>query len=420
MATKAGRWFASIIFVSVFFLLLFTQLNVSKEKSVQIRPIIKFHRMSSTTLKKVLSPNSLINDENNSSVSIDGNIDFINQAKNRGWSGNGTTKAPFSIKGLILLNDTTGIEIKNTDLYFSISNCEISSSKENAIGIGIHNSSNGLIFDNNISICVIGILLNNTFSINITRNYLENGELGVYCLNSKFNAFTKNTVSEYIFEGLILYNCNNTKIIDNSITQCYLGINLEYCYISVLSYNKLFSNAEGIKIFIGDEFVVERNIATDGNVGFSLSKVNNTSIINNTIRNNYYSGLLLHRSSNVTIYWNSFIQNNAYTGTSQANDDTWGTQGNSFYFNYWDEWTTPDKDADGVVDIPYAIDGNSNNFDPFPLVYNTDNYSSRLTLPERDFVPAFHINILDFILVGIFLSTIFKIIQKNRENINEE
>jgi parallel beta-helix repeat protein len=402
MAIKAGRWSVSIIFVSVFFILFVTQLNVSKEKSVQ------------------LSSNSLINDENNSSVSIDGNIDFINQANNNGWSGNGTIEAPFSIEYLILLNKATGIEIRNTDLYFSIGNCGINSSKEEAIGISIHNSSNGLIFDNRINFCAIGILLNNTSSINITRNYLENGDLGVYCLNSKLNVFTKNTISTYIFEGLILYNCNNTNIIDNSITQCYLGINIEYCYISVLSYNKLFFNAEGIKIFIGDEFVVERNIATDGNVGFSLSKVNNTSIINNTIRNNYYYGLLLHRSSNITIYWNSFIQNNAYTGTSQANDDTWGTQGNFFYFNYWDEWITPDKDTDGVVDIPYAIDGNSNNSDPFPLVYNTENYNSRLTLPERDFVPSFHLNIVAFILVGIFLSITFKIIQKNRENINEE
>ncbi|MFX0182388.1 MAG: nitrous oxide reductase family maturation protein NosD [Candidatus Hodarchaeota archaeon] len=420
MATKARKWFASIIFVSTFFVSCFIPFYLSKDKSVQVYENIILQRISYSALNNELTANSLINDENNSSVSIDGNIDFINQAKNNNWPGNGTINAPFSIEDLILLNKATGIEIRNTDLYFSISNCKINSSKEKAIGISIQNSSNGLILDNRINFCDTGILLNNTFSINITRNYLENGNLAVYCLNSNFNDFTKNTISEYTFEGIILYNCNNANIIDNSITQCYLGINLEYCDVSVLSYNKLFSNREGIKIYVGDNFLVGRNIATDGNVGLSLSKVNNTLIINNTIKNNDYYGLYLHRSSNITVYWNSFIQNNAFTGTSQANDDTWDTQGNSFYFNYWDEWTTPDKDADGVVDIPYAIDGNSNNFDSFPLVYNTENYNSRLTLPDRDFLPTFHINIMFFVFVGIFLSFFFKIIQKNRGNINEE
>ena len=41
---------------------------------------------------------------------------------------------------------------------------------------------------------------------------------------------------------------------------------------------------------------------------------------------------------------------------------------NVFAYNYWSDWTSPDVDADGIVDTPYSIDGNSNNHDQYPLV----------------------------------------------------
>ncbi|MHA1947635.1 MAG: hypothetical protein ACW97W_16145, partial [Candidatus Hodarchaeales archaeon] len=46
-------------------------------------------------------------------------------------------------------------------------------------------------------------------------------------------------------------------------------------------------------------------------------------------------------------------------------DDDQG-QKNVFAFNYWDEWTSPDADDDGIVDNPYFINGSSKNKDLYP------------------------------------------------------
>ena len=37
-------------------------------------------------------------------------------------------------------------------------------------------------------------------------------------------------------------------------------------------------------------------------------------------------------------------------------------------YNYWNDWTAPDTNADGIVDHPYSIAGASNNTDLHPLV----------------------------------------------------
>lgn len=59
---------------------------------------------------------------------------------------------------------------------------------------------------------------------------------------------------------------------------------------------------------------------------------------------------------------NNFLRNNA-DGSSQAFDN--GTH-NTFKFNFWDDWRGPENNADGIVDIPYLIDGNAGSYDFYP------------------------------------------------------
>jgi len=40
---------------------------------------------------------------------------------------------------------------------------------------------------------------------------------------------------------------------------------------------------------------------------------------------------------------------------------------NTFIYNYYDDWVSPDADSDQIVDVPYAIDGNAPDEDPYPL-----------------------------------------------------
>jgi hypothetical protein len=100
---------------------------------------------------------------------------------------------------------------------------------------------------------------------------------------------------------------------------------------------------------------------------------NNTVILNNTITNHANYGLVFSDGSSFGIplimpkdnvaKYNTFSDNGP-AGKSQVADN--GTS-NIFEYNFYSEWTSPDSDGDGIVDIPYVIEGSANNIDSFPL-----------------------------------------------------
>jgi hypothetical protein len=88
----------------------------------------------------------------------------------------------------------------------------------------------------------------------------------------------------------------------------------------------------------------------------------NTSVHWNSVRNvTEYAVNLLSDSNQVSLKFNTFIDNG---GSCQVCDD--GTA-NTISENYYDDWSTPDADANGYVDEPYAIDGAAGNQDDLPL-----------------------------------------------------
>ncbi|MFW9779503.1 MAG: right-handed parallel beta-helix repeat-containing protein, partial [Candidatus Heimdallarchaeota archaeon] len=112
-------------------------------------------------------------------------------------------------------------------------------------------------------------------------------------------------------------------------------------------------------------------------IGVLAAYSSNLSIHNNQIFNNSGYGVSLIKAENVTVERNDFIDNNP-NGTSQANDD--GIN-NIFAYNYWNEWTEPDSNGDGLVDLPYPIDGGANNQDLSPRTLPMQGSAS--SLPDQ-------------------------------------
>jgi hypothetical protein len=75
-----------------------------------------------------------------------------------------------------------------------------------------------------------------------------------------------------------------------------------------------------------------------------------------------YAVKLLSDASHIYVKFNNFIDNG---NDCQLLDD--GTL-NEITHNYYSDWITPDDNADGYVDVPYSIEGISDNYDEFPLV----------------------------------------------------
>jgi len=149
-------------------------------------------------------------------IYIDGNDNFTET--NGVVSGDGTESNPYIIEGWdISASTTNGIEIKNTDVYFIIRNCEIHNNSDG--GIYFQNVDNSTVSSNNISNNYYGIFLdschNNLFNLNTITDSV-NGD-GISMDNSSGNELRSNTIESSRYNGIGLFSSSNNLIYHNNL-----------------------------------------------------------------------------------------------------------------------------------------------------------------------------------------------------------
>lgn len=67
------------------------------------------------------------------------------------------------------------------------------------------------------------------------------------------------------------------------------------------------------------------------------------------------------------VYFNHFLQNKGEKsqGYTDSNTNSWS---NGTHGNYWSDYIGSDLNNDGIGDIVYNLDGNSNSYDLYPLM----------------------------------------------------
>ncbi len=118
--------------------------------------------------------------------------------------------------------------------------------------------------------------------------------------------------------------------------------------------------------------IIERNtILNNGNCGIGIGSATRNSIIRyNSIENNQLGMQSTHNPGNNN-YGNRIYNNNFIGNTTQAVDESpeadYWDNGLPEGGNHWSNWTSPDADDDGFVDVPYQISGGYSQ-DNFPYV----------------------------------------------------
>ncbi|MFW9992149.1 MAG: NosD domain-containing protein [Candidatus Odinarchaeota archaeon] len=240
------------------------------------------------------------------------------------FPGLGTSTEPYVIENYNITSSAESlISIRDTSVHFRITNCLLDGIDGSHSGIDLYNVANGQVDSNQILNCLQGMYIDlstqNTISGNTVSNCINGGNS---ILRSWANHFTGNTAHDNGLSGFFLNNST-----DNTLS-------------SNIAYNNGFSG-----------FYVTNN---------SFSNV----ISDNDVYSNTYGGVNITSTVvyNTVVVWNNFIDNNP-SGASQAYD---AGVSSSFKYNYWDEWTTPDSDFNGIVDSSYAVEGTAGNFDSFP------------------------------------------------------
>jgi parallel beta-helix repeat protein len=279
---------------------------------------------------------------NHDPILIDGNENFTDTAIAEGWSGDGSLSRPYIIEGLNIDSSPRGtsISISNTDRYFEILNCLLSGEA----GIYLSNVKNGAIINNTLKNALggnnerSGIAITHESSYNtVTNNTFFNIEFPLV-VNGYVNLIEYNQLYDNI-NGIFVRGNNNT-ISNNTVQDAGGGF--------------------GLEIGNSDSNTISHNLLIQNNGGINLENSNNSKIIGNIIVNNYVGAFFDLKSTNNLVTMNIFQSNPA-----QAVDN--GIS-NTFDHNFWNEWTSPDNDVNGIVDAIYLIEGSAGNTDPSPLV----------------------------------------------------
>ena len=365
-------------------------------------------------------------------IYIDGDKNFRNIAREEKWLGVGIQSSPYIIDRLRIIGPRNRnlIEIRNANSYFFIANCILSGGNG---GIYLSNVENGIISYSNISDNFYGIFLNHSSNNMIFRNLVtQNSMEGIFFDNSENNLVFNTTVTKNEWTGIELWDSGGSNLSGNIVTN-NLGSGMIFGRSGscVVSSNNISDNKyTGIRLLDLERSIIYDNFVSNNSLnGVSLGNASHTQIFNNCVVRNKWFGIRLYESdgnvfSNNTLSWNyrygilfettcianKVVQNdfirNYDEGSSQAFDDG---KNNEFTSNYWDEWTNPDVNADGVVDLSYRIDGNARNQDPHPVV------SQHLIITQTPDLNGVSSNILaGLIMLIIILSTLTVLILKKR------
>ena len=204
-----------------------------------------------------------------------------------------------------------------------------------------------------------GILIRGGTKNFVGDNYCSNNSLaGIYVdswdESAQWNTFSNNTCRNNS-HGIMLWqwSSNNTLVGNNCSENGISGINLTCSRDNILTENTcLFNEGYGLSVVNGEP------------------SMENSVSRNNTIWNNTIAG----NNGASDIYEVSHVQ--AYDG----GEDNWWNSTDG-YGNWWGDWTVPDMDMNGIVDLPYDIGGDAGAKDYYPRT------NAETPIPEFSIMP---------------------------------
>ncbi len=299
---------------------------------------------------------------------IEGNV-FHDQAYGIGiFTGSITGEASFTtIKNNTFYNNTYGVY-----LWGDRNVVENNSFTDNKYGIAIefgnYNKLRGNVMKND------GIMIDGYSSFStqdIDTSNTVNGKPVYYYKNQDMH----NAVISVDAGEIIVGNVTNMRIENVEISNASIGILVGTSTNIVISNTTLTGNGVGILLDISYQITVENNRLTGNGEGINMMSTDNSVIRNNVISYSKGYGINVTGFQNL-IYGNYFYYNHGSGDVYdpahiQACDNgffnKWNTTSRG---NYWQDWQAPDNNGDGIVDLPYVIDGYAKAKDYLPMTQN--------------------------------------------------
>ncbi len=286
-------------------------------------------------------------------------------------SSSGITISNSIISNNTINNGGTGIIVSSSSNTMVLSNTVTGVTYD---GIIVPSSINGTISNNTVTCGGSGINAYGSSNCTIANNTMTCGGAGIIASSSSGSTVSNNAISGSMSYGILLDSARNSTAADNDISgPSSIGIVLSSSRGIALSNNTITDSASyGLILDSSSNCTISQNTVTgSGEYGIRSNGANNNSIMGNRIADSTGYGIYLSSGTSIMIYGNVLVDNNGATSTYdpdhvQADDGGDNQWYNETGGNYWSDWQSPDANHDGIVDVPYAIDGGSN-LDQLPV-----------------------------------------------------
>jgi len=182
---------------------------------------------------------------------------------------------------------------------------------------------------------------NNTIQYNNISSPSSYGK-GIEVIDSEYNNITYNELWN-MNRGIDMIGANYTLLRGNTIGQCTRGMELDTCTDNTIQANDLLSNPIGLYASSCSDIVVKENDIDDsGTYGIQYTGCMGISTYHNSFTNHTFPVLAAWDDS--ANKWNL----SALSGG-----------------NFYDNYTSPDANGDGIVDNPIGLGGGSIDYYPF-------------------------------------------------------
>ncbi len=264
---------------------------------------------------------------------------------------------------------------------------------EGAGQVILANCSDILVENQNLSNATSGLQVAYSRGGAIKNNTaMGNRVYGIDILDYDHGSFDNNHASENLYDIRFRYSDNNTMANNSVVNQPgggWFGINVLYSNGNEISgtngsivlgysdHNTIVNGTSsgaiyGVLIASSENNTLAYNKYTDNLYGIHVVNAANNTVFGNRVAFSFW-GIWLENSSNIWVY-----HNNIHDNTDPAQDDRTNFWDNGYPSggNYWDRYMGPDQcsgpnqdvcpDPDGIGDIPYVIDLDSQ--DNYPLM----------------------------------------------------
>lgn len=320
-----------------------------------------------------------------------------------------------TLSGNTANNNSEGLYLEFSDNN-KISGNTINNNEEYGIKIWFanNNTMSGNILNNNQRAITLIVCSNNTLSGNLMEfcGISLYGSLVMMASHSidTSNLVNNKTVYYYVNERgletsdftnagqIIMVNCNVSMIAGFNLSDGTVGILLIYSHNNTISGNTVENNSFGIFLNNSHNNTLSENTVENNSIGKFLSYSHNNTLSGNTVNNNE-KGIRLS-NSNSSMFYENFIQNNeehgVYINTGTQNlffqnyfinntvhaydDGIYNYWNNSEIGNFWDNYTGPDFNDDGIGDILHVISTSPLIQDFLPIWDDGDDLAPQITI----------------------------------------